>query len=697
FYLDAKTALYWVVTQPARWETFVANRVAAIQDVTRPEEWRHVVSEENAADPYSRGVAAVDLRPDSLALAGPDWLARSPQHYPKPFVHDGVMTDDILRERKPESNLILLNLDVPDPYAAYQSLDPARYRYKDRLLVATARFLRVVDLFKGGVRRILGGGYRWGPVTVQEREAAMRFHVKRAQSVVFAKELRQITEFGGLSTDSPLLPLRPFLREGVLRVGGRLRHIDQEEHSPDRRHPALIPRGPLAEILFRTEHVAKKHTTLINVLEGVNRGYFIKGGKGLARKVLHACLDCRRFYAEVKAPLMADLPKERVRRGVFCFQVTGVDLFGPYRCFDDTGAVTHKDAWFALFTCYSSRASHLELLESGKLLHLFEALDRFTARRGCPETMWSDNAKTFVGSAKVMQRLYSLENLSTLVDRCAEKGIEWRFLPPRAPHMSCWEPVIKVAKHHLKRTVQNERLSFMQLYTMGCSVEMALNSRPLVQSDDVGLDSLTPSHLLIGRRADTIPDAYLIKLKGERIFGGITRDTEKQLRHLQTLKTRFWDRWSNEYLTTLQRRAKWAFPGREYQVGDMVLLAEGRRNRLEWELGRVEMCQRSKDGQVRTCRVRTKKGVIHRAVHYLHLLEAHEDPRYPQEQQRRPQVPETGLDSSHASGPAVAPPAGPGGAEADGEVVVIPPEQRSRRVTRSMTAAARAPREVSPE
>ena len=52
---DSTITLAWINAQPNRWSTFVANRVAEIQDVIPPSKWSHVPTKLNPADAASRG------------------------------------------------------------------------------------------------------------------------------------------------------------------------------------------------------------------------------------------------------------------------------------------------------------------------------------------------------------------------------------------------------------------------------------------------------------------------------------------------------------------------------------------------------------------------------------------------------------------------------------------------------------------
>ena len=72
----------------------------------------------------------------------------------------------------------------------------------------------------------------------------------------------------------------------------------------------------------------------------------------------------------------------------------------------------HK-AYIVLFTCSTSRAIILDLVEDNTSKNFINSIKKFIARRGCPRKIVSDNGKMFK----------SQENQSF----CAEQRITWKF------------------------------------------------------------------------------------------------------------------------------------------------------------------------------------------------------------------------------------------------------------------------------
>ncbi|GFW74375.1 uncharacterized protein TNCV_2412741 [Trichonephila clavipes] len=83
---------------------------------------------------------------------------------------------------------------------------------------------------------------------------------------------------------------------------------------------------------------------------------------------------------------------------------------------------------------------------------------------------------------------------------------------------------------------------------------------------------------------------------------------------IQSLKNRFWKRWSKEYLGELQARKKWRLPLSNLKLGQLVMLKDPSKITMEWTLGRIEGIHPGSDGLVRVIRIRTSRGVFTRTA-----------------------------------------------------------------------------------
>ncbi|XP_054745963.1 uncharacterized protein LOC129250358 [Anastrepha obliqua] len=70
FWTDSEIVLHWIKTHPSVLQTFVANRVSEIQELTDKATWRHVPTKLNPADQVSRGCNVDELN-NSIWFSGP--------------------------------------------------------------------------------------------------------------------------------------------------------------------------------------------------------------------------------------------------------------------------------------------------------------------------------------------------------------------------------------------------------------------------------------------------------------------------------------------------------------------------------------------------------------------------------------------------------------------------------------------------
>ena len=66
-----------------RLQTYVANRVWEIRDLTAAEQWRHCPGKVNPADDANRGLEMQEFLKNERWLKGPSFLHRSEDHWPE--------------------------------------------------------------------------------------------------------------------------------------------------------------------------------------------------------------------------------------------------------------------------------------------------------------------------------------------------------------------------------------------------------------------------------------------------------------------------------------------------------------------------------------------------------------------------------------------------------------------------------------
>jgi len=138
------------------------------------------------------------------------------------------------------------------------------------------------------------------------------------------------------------------------------------------------------------------------------------------------------------------------------------------------------------------------------------AFRRFISRRGVPECIISDNAKTFKAGAQELQTVKTqVLKPNASQQFFANHNITWKFITDPAPWWGgFYERLVGLVKRCLKKTIGKAYLNMTELNTILIELEAVLNSRPLTYPyvDINDASPLTPSHFLCGHRLLTLPD-----------------------------------------------------------------------------------------------------------------------------------------------------------------------------------------------
>ncbi len=95
FWTDSTCVIGYITNEDRRFQTFVANCVASIREVSSPSQWRHVSTQLNPADDALRGLSADELISNRRWLTGPDFLWKPEPHWPATFnILDKIPDED---------------------------------------------------------------------------------------------------------------------------------------------------------------------------------------------------------------------------------------------------------------------------------------------------------------------------------------------------------------------------------------------------------------------------------------------------------------------------------------------------------------------------------------------------------------------------------------------------------------------------
>ncbi|GFW21449.1 putative RNA-directed DNA polymerase from transposon X-element [Trichonephila clavipes] len=400
-----------------------------------------------------------------------------------------------------------------------------------------------------------------GDLTIHEIEHAEKTLIKIVQAKFFPPE----NSFPNMNVITD--------EEGIKRVKTRI--TERSDH-PEFIYPIILP----GECLFTQRLIEYYHR------QNCHAGTQIL--LGILRE---------RFWIPVS------LPGDRVNDAAV-FEVVGVDLAGPLY------VKGGQKSWIVLFTCATYRAVHLELTSSLSTDAFLLSLRRFIARRGRPRVIYSDNGTNFRGAHGELSGI----DWEKVLKLATIQRIIWKFNPPTAAWWGgWWERLVRVLKELLRRTLGNAILTNEKLQTVLCDCESVINSRSLTylseNSDD--LVPLSPAMFLVENRNLDVPD----------IDYRDTVNLRKRVRYRQKLLNDLRHRFQKEYLGLLIQNKNKKGPLSEVRLGEIVLIGDDIKKRMNWPLAKVIRLIPGKDGKIRTVELKTRTGTMLRPIQRVYPLE----------------------------------------------------------------------------
>ena len=411
FWCDSMTVLGYIRNTTSRYKLFVANRLAVIHDLTEVHQWHHIDGTLNPADLASRGIAASDEDKLQFWLEGPAFLCD--KIYPEAKVKFAPNVD---RNEEEEGNVLASS--APEDHFVDRLIHRCSTWSKIRGVMKC--MLRFISLLKGSKTTVTDDA-------IQDFDSIM---IKHVQEEAFPEDYKYLQRNKGVRKGSTLAQLNPFIdAAGLIRVRGRLENSDLPE---DMKTPILLPqRHRLTRLIIEDVHRKAAHSGVKQVISKLRENFWIIKCLAAVKSTIGECIVCKRIHKPQMTQIMAPLPTDRLTPDEPPFTRTGIDYFGPM--YVRVARSTPK-RWGVIFTCLACRAVHFEIAHSLDTDSFLGAFSRFTARRGVPKHIFSDNGTNFVAGERELNEM--LEDMNEEKIRHAHADIRWNFLPPHASHMA---------------------------------------------------------------------------------------------------------------------------------------------------------------------------------------------------------------------------------------------------------------------
>lgn len=188
---------------------------------------------------------------------------------------------------------------------------------------------------------------------------------------------------------------------------------------PPQKNPHLLQ--PLNQVYIT--HIKQLHAGVGSTLTTLRQNYRIPSGQQRIKHHIDRCVTCRKTSGPAyNAPESPALPKSRLQQ-THLFDVTGLDYTGELYI---RKANIESKVYVCLFTCATTRAIHLEIVEDLTVESFLIAFRHFTSHKSLPSKMISNNASTFMCADNELRELLQSQ---TLKETLASQGVDWQFIP----------------------------------------------------------------------------------------------------------------------------------------------------------------------------------------------------------------------------------------------------------------------------
>jgi hypothetical protein len=607
---DSLINIHRVKNGPDKYKVWVGNRIKEILTLTNKQDWHHCPGIDNPADLPSRGLTAKELVESSLWWNGPSFITGDKEHWPKTKQIDISVRDN---EIKVSQNSLVTTVSTPEGSEKMLTKILDRFSSWEKTIKMLAFVLR---FGKKSNRKFHNKDF-----TVEEKLETENFLWRISQKIGFPTETKQLSMGKDIDKKSKIVQYNPEwdIEKALIISNSRLSDSNLPEST---RRPIILPKNcRIVAKYVEHLHLANHHAGPDYVLSVLREKFRLQQARRQIRKIIRTCTKAKCTKPTPLTQQMAPLPSSRTDGNGIPFQHVSVDLFGPmytkHMC--DLENCPHEQktkVYCALFTCFQTRAIHLELINNQGTEEFLTALRKFVGRRGRPDMIFSDNATNFKSGAKEIRLLYKSINWKAITANGIEQKIEWLFNTEKAPFRNgIAERMVRSVKTPLRIILGSACLTFRQLEVLLIEVESIVNNRPLalVTDDPDDLTPITPFELINGRKLDQMPDPN--QQRNVTTFPHLWRKR-------QAVLNSFWKRWKKDYLLSQNLRKKWNTPSNQDLLGRCVLINDDSMSRNTWKMGRIIETYPSKDGLIRTVLVKTSTSKLRRPIQKLSLLEA---------------------------------------------------------------------------
>ena len=298
FWGDSKAVLKYIYNENKHFPVYVMHRLDEIRSNSSINDWNYIPTNLNISDLCTRPIDFTDFINKRDYLSGPRFLLQKDlaAYLGQEKIYNDIECD--------VSTFSVNEVTINKSNVQWQNFSSWRKLLRTILLLKC-----FIQKFKHRINRSNKGIVEKTKPRVEQIKDTHDTIIKLIQKETFQQELHELSYEKRINQKSNLLNLNAILEDKILKVGGRLKNVNNIPTTI--KHQIILPRNhPVTNLLIMYYHETNHHCSRNQTLALLREKYWIVKGKSIIRTVLSTCLLCRHHNSSPKPQLMGIYQKK---------------------------------------------------------------------------------------------------------------------------------------------------------------------------------------------------------------------------------------------------------------------------------------------------------------------------------------------------------------------------------------------------
>ncbi|XP_066944612.1 uncharacterized protein [Macrobrachium rosenbergii] len=242
--------------------------------------------------------------------------------------------------------------------------------------------------------------------------------------------------------------------------------------------PILLSKNSeLTEEIIRKFHVKLAHSGVYATLSEARKQFWIPCSFSTVKKVLKACVHCRRFNGRTIKLNQSPYREFRVSPPTIPYRYIFIDYFGPYWLY---WMGKKSKVWILCITCLWSRAINLKVCIDLSVTSFLRAFQLHCFEFGVPELCLSDQGSQLTSGARTVENFLSDKDTQSYFRENNIRPLSFQqYYKGHNELGSLVESCVKMVKRLIEGSIRNMVLDYLDFEFAVQNIVHLVNRRPI--------------------------------------------------------------------------------------------------------------------------------------------------------------------------------------------------------------------------